>query len=296
MLKKTEEKLKEKLAKIKEMYLKKIPLGQITTELKIPRTTLGRFIQKQDFYNKEFSNSVTKESLIKNGKLGNNKQAKHFSILEDLSNTKTCYWLGFIAGDGNLSGKRIAIGLASKDFNHLQKLKDFLQIKNKISVYKNTRQTPGGKSPKERESAFFRFTSKSFAEKLKSYGITERKSGTLKILEENLLNSRDFWRGHIDANGWLRFFKMNNGKDETCSIGLCGSFFIIEQFYNFITNFICPIKNKIQAGIGTYLIVINGKNAYKIIHFFYHNSSEYLERKFLIYKQIAENLKEKYDK
>ena len=51
------------------------------------------------------------------------------NILDD----NTAYWLGFLTADGSISKTTIQIGLANKDKEHLEKLRNFLEVDKPIN-------------------------------------------------------------------------------------------------------------------------------------------------------------------
>ena len=53
---------------------------------------------------------------------------------EKIDTEEKAYWLGFLYADGSVGSKddRIELGLAEKDFHHIEKFRDFIGINNKI--------------------------------------------------------------------------------------------------------------------------------------------------------------------
>lgn len=66
------------------------------------------------------------------------------NIIHNFKNIDTeekAYWLGFLYADGSVSSKenKIELGLAKKDYHHIEKFKNFIGIDNKICYRKTTK-------------------------------------------------------------------------------------------------------------------------------------------------------------
>ena len=62
-------------------------------------------------------------------------------IFETIDTEEKAYWLGFLYADGSVGStdNRIELGLAEKDLRHIEKFRDFIGIKNKISYRASTK-------------------------------------------------------------------------------------------------------------------------------------------------------------
>lgn len=102
---------------------------------------------------------------------------------------ENCYWAGFIAADGNISGNRLSIGLAHKDKNLLDCFCKDLQYTNTVKSYKN--------------NVYLGVNCKEMVKDLEvNFNIIPNKSKILKppfIKEEDLIAS--FIKGVIDGDG-----------------------------------------------------------------------------------------------
>lgn len=126
-------------------------------------------------------------------KRGNNKHSIDNSVF-DMFTPAMCYWVGYIAGDGCINLRdygSYSISIVSKDREHLYKFKSFLNATQRVRAHStnNTHQ--------------FSFVSNKIARRLKLFGLTTRKTLGLKIKSLHLLQSKDFWRGVIDSDGWI---------------------------------------------------------------------------------------------
>lgn len=138
-------------------------------------------------------------------------------IKEDVFDTITeesAYWIGFLLADGNVyhppkRSKQLNIGLAAKDWEHLEKFKKFVGSNKPLYYNKN--------------GVFISIYSNRICDKLAEYGIVPRKSKIAKVPEQ-LKDNRHFWRGMIDGDGWV-------GRR---MLGLCGTFDIVDGFKRFV--------------------------------------------------------------
>lgn len=105
------------------------------------------------------------------------------------------YWRGFIAAVANTSynpGKepRITIETSAEDYNHLVTLREFLQSKHSITLYRN--------------SARLSLMSQPLAIILYEKGIYKKPHMLKKPLIDN---SQTFWRGVIDGGACIGFYQ-----------------------------------------------------------------------------------------
>jgi hypothetical protein len=126
--------------------------------------------------------------LVSNSNLGR-KWSVNLNYFKKL-NPINCYWAGFIAADGNVSNKRLSIGLSIKDLSHLEQFKEDIQFTGKVS--------------KRRESCQIQINNcKKILESLKThFNIIPRKSLVLEppnLKNEKLIKA--FIKGYIDGDG-----------------------------------------------------------------------------------------------
>jgi len=215
------------------------------------------------------------------------------------------YWAGFIAADGNVyeKGKNkpfvLKIGLATKDYDHLENFRNCLNSDSPIKQYKHKKIT-GSKynrkdgtpyNRKETESCELVIYSQKLCDDLIKFGITPRKSLTLQFPEWLKTHKyvNHFIRGYVDGDGSFSFLNRNDG--QYISFSVIGT----EQFLTSICEIIninCEFKNsnkKISKINNIYQIGYSGnKKIAKIYKFLYGNSTIFLNRK----KEISCKAKE----
>lgn len=206
----------------------------------------------------------------------NQKEAQRQYELDDTVfeeiNEESAYWLGFLMADGCVSQKKndsyvISLHVATKDKEHLEKFRDFLNSNHPI----HDRTTYGGYS-KGSEFSTITLHSDKLAKDLKSYGVVERKSMSAEV-NDRLKDNRHFWRGVVDGDGYLK------EHDVTVSVDLVGSKNLLKQFKEFVTSF-CSTKSSVLEHKSIYRYMVCGSNvASTVISKLYSNCSVYLDRK-----------------
>jgi len=202
----------------------------------------------------------------------------------DVLDEHASYWLGFLAADGCVTDTdRIQLSLAVTDLNHIYKLKSWLDAEHVVTFHPKT------------NSARLIFTSHKIAQILSSFGIVPRKSKTLTI-HESLVTNRDFWRGVIDGDGYLRNIVRKRTKNSKTNvvhdvgINLVGSESLVSQFIYFCKSFTETTAVPREHN-GAFTVEISGKYCRKILETLYTDSSIYLQRKFETASDIIAGVK-----
>jgi hypothetical protein len=212
-------------------------------------------------------------------------------VIPDMANLQPVdkYWLGFILGDGCIfyptienQSKILSVTLKSSDKFHLERLSRYFNSQRQISTTKSQEGKIGDRVVKESEKCLLQIVSDPLIEYLEHFGIHQRKSGKEKA-HPALSNSRDFWRGLIDADGSL--YQAEN----QARLSLTGSNEICQQFKTYLVANLgteyeqSPIKEK----EGCFELVVGGNiKANKIIRHLYYNSCMALTRKLILAMQL----------
>ncbi len=220
---------------------------------------------------------VTITSLIKRRGvfIRNRSNAKRTNQIKedvfDTINEESAYWIGFLLADGNVyhpkkRSRQLNLGLAEKDWEHLEKFKKFIGSNKKLYYNK------GG--------VFVSFYSNRIVEKLAEYGIVLRKSKIAKVPGQ-LKNNRHFWRGMIDGDGWVTF-----SKDGYPIVGLCGTISIVSDFVDFVGKLSTTTYQRNKKK--NFCEVRYGCTTAKIVtKRLYDNSCISLQRKYEKYQMIS---------
>lgn len=200
-------------------------------------------------------------------------------------NEKSCYWAGFILADGHIRYNRatLSIKLAKCDKNHLQKFLNDIESNYEIKEHKNY--------------YYININGDWFIKDLyENFSITPRKTFKTfisKKIPENLLNH--FIRGIFDGDGSVSLNAgINCGQINIIgTIELMQDINLILRNNNLIQlksgNLVSPIQIQTKGkNIGS--IHYSGKNANRILSWFYDDANILLERKYQKYKEIFKNI------
>ena len=226
------------------------------------------------------------------------RQYKLDETVFDTLTEESAYWIGCLLGDGNISilkygQKKLNIGLAVKDENHLLKFRNFLKSNYKLEYLSPHICKGKDKEYLSQPSVRINITSKILVDKLKEFGVVPNKSFNASA-SDILLNNGDFWRGLIDADGTLDMYSRPDNEYYP-RLRLIGSEILMNQFLKFIkivTPFKCDVTVRSTKSI--YGVSLGGKNAIYIINYLYSNSNIWLDRKFLSASLILEKNKSRY--
>ena len=200
---------------------------------------------------------------------------RHF---EKIDTEEKAYWLGFLYADGSVGSKedKIELGLAEKDYKHLEKFKNFLGISNKISYRKVSK------------SYRISFRSQSCKKDLINKGCIPKKSLILKYptLEQvPFYLMRHFIRGYFDGDGWF------TNTEKSFQVGIIGTEDFIKGFLDIVENinknnkiFICHRQN----GAKRY-VFSSYQDVYNFLNWIYKDANIYLDRKYQKYIDFIQN-------
>lgn len=278
----------EQKNKVLEMYFQNLSIKKIAEQNNLNQDDVLYLLSKQKLKVKYFKNNFLNENAFTN------------------LNDEAEYWLGMIATDGNIrkkekSNKKIKnrfllrLGLKYKDINHIYKLKNFLHSERKIHLRKDK------DNPEKIKLATINIDNKKLVNECISYGITPNKTLTLEIKNQELLNSRDFWRGVIDGDGCLIIKKDKKNYCPRISL-VSGSYRFIIQYKFFCKRILGKenIKAKIFKDKNTknpiWRFELNYKNAYNLIDYLYKNNKIALERKEIKAYKILKEFSKQYSK
>ncbi len=210
---------------------------------------------------------------------------------------ESAYWIGFLMADGCVLEKSntVAILLSSKDYNHLEKFKNYVKSNNKITMRSNQTNFYS-----KYGSCSFHVGNAHIKNTLQKYGILPHKSLTAKIGDERLLFNRDFWRGVVDGNGCITLEKVK-AKNSTIKdsyhypyIQLGGTKNIVENFANYVEKITSTKYHKCIKELASsyHTIHFGGRNAYDVINSIYENPAVCLERKHNIYAEMRRKIQD----
>ncbi len=207
--------------------------------------------------------SGVKRRSRKQSKLPLNEAA--FDVLTD----EAAYWIGMLA-DGCVSDTQaqrshvLSLGLQEGDEEHVAAFKAFIGAGHKIQR-REAHPNSFAVKPQVRVAV----SSNRLASKLKEYGLTPRKSLTLKI-DPRLQDSPHFWRGQMDANGCVYY------PERRCYLS-SGSKAVIESFSTF-----CGGGDTVEVRSTTWVLQFFGDEAVRIMRRLYGKKGPALSRKLAV--------------
>lgn len=257
------EKYKQKYEKAIEMHNNGFTFKEIYKTLKMDRQILRRNME----YDKIFIYNQ------------NNDKYRNKSCFQTINTEEKAYWLGFLYADGYVSEKENKVELTSKDFSHIKKFKDFVNVQNTI----RTKKAMG--------NDYYRisFRDKKITEDLVKKGCFQNKSlslrfPTLKVVPLHL--QRHFIKGYFDGDGCVGIYKYNrNGYERTNIVTIIIG---TKPFLNKLIK-VANLDHNIYSAKGRAFEWRSGKKSTVkgFLDYIYKDSLVYLDRKYEKYLQIA---------
>jgi hypothetical protein len=208
------------------------------------------------------------------------------------------YWIGFLGGDGCVSGKRISLRLASVDHGHIEKFRAALGSSTTVKTGITKPNYIGTKLVGPKGYSYIHIRSKKLADSLAAYGITPRKSRTLR-LSDDIAQSKDVYRGLLDADGHIavRHTKACAPGTLACTkygykartdvrLSLLGSEFVIQQFKDNVQSVEPAVNNKICRRGNIFSFEVGGERAKRLVGHFYEGATTFLDRKMSTAQEI----------
>ncbi len=200
-----------------------------------------------------------------------NMNKHNINKFSSIKTEEDAYWLGFIYADGYVSDQNnFEVSLKLSDKKHLEKLKEYLELKLPIYtddyrcrlIYKNSY----------------------LVNNLKKLSITPRKSLTLKfpygIMSKELY--RHFIRGYFDGDGSVSFYKIKSKKLKILSLSLLGTKSFLDGVRKYSPiQFSKYVKN--NGSNETLVLSVSHKKADIFGYWLYSDCNIYLDRKYKKY-------------
>lgn len=261
--------------KIKELYGQGWKIKDISRECKIGNEKTIRILT-------ELGIKKTKAEVMRKNKGVESVRSDAFDILTP----DALYWIGFLYADGCIESTRprLCVDASEVDIEHLRKFGKFLggleprEVSKKCSNF----SLPGQSS----QAKQFRVSvsDKQLYSKLVVLGFTSAKSYDA-VPHPLLENSRDFWRGVVDGDGWIC---KSGCKYNMNTIGLSGTEPTLISFIRFInlSGIICGSSPRKDKRSEVYKLDIHSQIATKVVELLYKNSTIYLDRKYEKYQSF----------
>jgi hypothetical protein len=198
---------------------------------------------------------------------------------QNIDSEEKAYWLGFLLADGYNDGdKKIIIRLASKDREHLNKLKVSLKYLGGICDYIDN------KDEKCYKNSVMSITSKQISTDLTNLGCIKAKSLVVQIPTIEKVFMRHLVRGYFDGDGSISIYgKRKSGKVYYRASVYSGSIKFIQQLKEHLR------KENILFGHSNEKLVsfCSKKSLVEFYNYLYKDSNIFLDRKKNIYDECV---------
>ena len=188
------------------------------------------------------------------------------------------YWLGFLFADGccfwpkkATHAPRLQVSLAEKDAAHLEKLRSFVGATHTVKHYT---------TKKGHRVAVFTVSSRVMGERLRELGLC--KKSLLRRTPEEIEDCKDFYRGLIDGDGGVYFYKRGP------SLVLVGGKDIVDEFCAYLHAVLPGCDYKAYPTGSIWTATASGKKAKKLIRGFYEGAALSLDRKMAKAREILD--------
>ena len=225
----------------------------------------------------------------RSNKINSIKYSVNHDYFEVIDTEEKAYWLGFMYADGFVTCRNnVGLSLGEKDYNHLVKFKNCLQATNPIKKYTVSNGFTEG-------SIYYRLliTSDKMKQDLIKHGCVEQKTDILTAPNINKNLQKHFIRGYIDGDGCITRSLIDNRYQY--KIKICGTDAILQYIADFIQeNNIATIHKFYKRKEGQTVSYIDFGGNIQVIKFLnlvYGNSNIYLDRKYNIYLEACEQIK-----
>jgi hypothetical protein len=158
----------------------------------------------------------------------------------EINTEEKAYWLGVLATDGNVLGKRISLVQSLRDREFLEAFKHHLG--SDAPVVTSRKKDTTVHFPRERGPRVIRgadagcvnLWSERMVEDLRRHGIVERKSFTVKPWDGPRHLMRHYWRGAVDGDGSVML--VGTRRQPYWRVAFCGNEHMVHGFRDFISR------------------------------------------------------------
>lgn len=238
-------------------------------------------------YHQPVYNYFKKKGWERNGKSGKSIYKVDSDFFKCINTEEKAYILGFICADGHISEDRLVITVSEKDSDILEKIRRAMHSNHPIKRIK--RKNPYQKTDRKQLILMeLMIGRKELVKSLFDMSLTTDKTYTLngnilKYVPKYLM--RDFLRGYFDGDGNV-FFGRRYASGYKYNINVCGNEdFLLKSFQTYF-----PSNNKLYKDLYSkqcYVWKISSRDKVRdFMHYLYHNSSIFLQRKYNEYRKI----------
>jgi predicted DNA-binding protein YlxM (UPF0122 family) len=248
-------------------YVKKMGIKQIAKSIAVSVTTIRHWMNVHVL--------VVDKKICDESK---KKYRENTNFFDDIDSEEKAYWLGFLMADGSIRDYMIRLGLGRKDKDHLEKFIVSLGSNRKVEDYEQA-YSKGGKVHKMSRLII---NSAHMRKKLRSHGLSERKSlnEVLPELAPEMISH--FIRGYFDGDGCFTHGIRDRG-GEYCSVQLLGGQKYLEEIKQVINNRDIS-ANVYHKNNDLYVLSMAHNQGIEFLKYIYKDATIYLDRKFEKYQ------------
>ena len=206
------------------------------------------------------------------------------SFFSEIDSEEKTYWLGFLCGDGCITGNKVRLALAVKDEHHLNRFKAAVKWSGKCYYHKSG-------------AVEVYFRSLRMVGDLAHHHITPRKTYTVRFPDIPKSLERHFIRGVFDADGCItkqtRITRKKSGRVYVFHGGefsIEGNRELVSAIQLRLVELGLPANSINYAGKNVNRVRYGGINQLRTIYrYLYDGATIYLERKKELFDNILEN-------
>lgn len=272
-----QKRVEEKREQVINLYKNQgLSVNKVAESLVMTKETVRKVLRSENIEIRSQSN----QQLLMNG----SGSLKHCAF--DILTEEALYWIGFLYADGYVREKSnrhlISIDLSTRDKEHLEKFKSFLNAG--VSIRDSIRK----RGENVYYTSIITVSSKQLFDRLTELGFTNNKTYDA-VVHPDLLSHPAFWRGVFDGDGCIS--DTQSGKYQNTQVGLCGTKDTVQCFIEFVKD--NNIKTDIiearfkKGTMSNYETTFGGSVAEKVMTLLYKDATVYLDRKFEKYKELT---------
>ena len=205
--------------------------------------------------------------------------------------TEMAYVLGFVAADGSLEDASYLRGkylrICSNDLEIIEKIKTAMYSEHTIVKINPKEFVFRGRKYIAKEKYMLRIGDHKIYNDLVEMGITPKKSRTINLPKIPLDYAKDFFRGYLDGDGCISFYKRKNRLSVTFT---SGSPIFLKQLAGKISALVGVKNHNVLTNNRAFQIKYSTKEAVPLLAHIYFNTANvlYLERKYLTFLKFIQ--------
>lgn len=176
------------------------------------------------------------------------------------------YWAGFLLADGSIVHNAVQLALSTRDHSHIEAFRAFLHSTHALRYM-------AASNLSDKPSVRLSVKSSRLVNDLARFGMVGLK--TVRTASVNAAWSRDFWRGIVDADGWVGL----DNRRRSARLELVGSERLVRQFLEFVGRMNIETRATVRPHKSIFRAGLSGESAKQMLGILYRTGDVALERK-----------------